>query len=473
MIPGVKTVRRGTRAYLPKKKIQELIEKGLRPMIEKEYPIHVEKNEVTEVAGFAVGLRELNINLKLSLESYAINFLDAEHHGGKLIFILESQQVKGQVKIHVDKKMEIVVNMGDIINKDYVIDFSFILQRLVVEAEFRAENGLPRAQLKVMIEDLELERDLKFIIENSDLITGAITLFKPVWMPLVEHELKNKVLPKLDDEVTKAVKELIEKHYKPVVDIEGPLNLQIDVTVHEILVRRDFLILTIDGHFNNSKNGRDMDQVANPTFDMPKILDTLSGEDIALQISDDNLYTLIYAILQNKVDIEVDIDKLLCNNIVLYREPNYSAVIAILRKKEDNTEGSAAQNLGIRIAFEIFAKVTVDLKPLPDFDVRLKVKSELCDLEILDEKRTAEEFFVKLAIADTEVLSLYDEEMHAIAKLSKNNTVYNKIRDKMAKEKITQEIKVKTIKVGEKGRFAPTRMEVSDNFLVVVGHLTF
>jgi len=474
MIPGVKVVRRGTRVYFPKKKIQELFEKGLKPMVEKAYPIHLERNEVQEVAGFTVGLRELNVNLQLHLDNYAMTLVETEGTGGKLIFIMECQPVNGEVKIHVEKALNVIVNMGDLINKDYTILFSFVLQRLVAEVEFKAgKDGIPEVTLDIKVEDLNLTRDLKYSVENGDMITGILDLLKGFWLPIVESEIKKNVLTKAGAEVTTIVNTAIQSNFKKVIDIEGPLNLQIDVTVHEVMIKKDFLILTIDGHFNNSKNPRDMDQVANPTFDMPKILDELSSDDIALQISDDNIYTLIYAFLQNRLDIEIDIDKSICNSITVFREPNYSAVVSLLKEKADNTEGQAGENINFILKFEIFTKITVDLKPLPDFDVRVKAASEICQFQILDEKRNEKEWYFKLSVANTEVLTLFDEQLNAIFKLSHNNAIYNKIREKMSKEKITQEVKAKIIKVGDRGLFAPSRIAVADSYLVVVGHLNF
>ena len=42
----------------------------------------------------------------------------------------------------------------------------------------------------------------------------------------------------------------------------SPLNLTVDLTCHDITIANDFIIVTVDGHFNNSKNPRDMDEVA-------------------------------------------------------------------------------------------------------------------------------------------------------------------------------------------------------------------
>ena len=473
MIPGVKVVRRGTRAYIPKKKLQDIVERGVRPLVEKEYSFHIEKNDVQSVGGFQVGLRELTIELHLSLAKYALNFLQSENDSGKLVFLLEDQMVKGQVKVHVDKQLDLLVTQTELINKDYIIDFALLITKLIVEVDLKAtKDGVPQIGLKLSLENLDLANNLKFDVENKDILTSLIDLLKGVWLPIVEGVLMESLLPKANEEITKTINDTLIKEFKREIPIEGPLCIQIDLTIHEILIGENFIILTIDGHFNNFKNPRDMDQVAHPTFDMPKIIDELRDDEIAVQISYDNVYTLIYAILQNRVDIQIDVDKSICNSVTVYREPNYSAVIALLPQKEDNTKGEKTTTVGIKVDAEIFSKITVDLKPLPDFSVKVKARTEVCDVKILDGKRTADEFFMTISIANTEVLGLYGEDMNPSVDLKKNNVVYNKLRDKMSKDKITQEIKVKAVKLGERGKFMATRLVVEENYIVLVGMLT-
>ena len=124
---------------------------------------------------------------------------------------------------------------------------------------------------------------------------------------------------------------------------------------------------------------------------MPLIADQLSTEEVAVQISDDNIYTLIYGMLQNQIDFDIDVDKSICNEVKIFREPNYSAVIALLRQKD---EADASKTVGLQVTSELFVRVTVNLDGVPNFTLKVKVRAIVEDIEILTGKRTDTEFFV-------------------------------------------------------------------------------
>lgn len=215
MIPGVKVVRRGTRAYIPKKKLQDIVERGVRPLVEKEYSFHIEKNDVQSVGGFQVGLRELTIELHLSLAKYALNFLQSENDSGRLVFLLEDQMVKGQVKVHVDKQLDLLVTQTELINKDYIIDFALLITKLIVEVDLKAtKDGVPQIGLKLSLENLDLANNLKFDVENKDILTSLIDLLKGVWLPIVEGVLMESLLPKANEEITKTINDTLIKEFK-------------------------------------------------------------------------------------------------------------------------------------------------------------------------------------------------------------------------------------------------------------------
>lgn len=465
------STRRGTRAYIPKAKVQEAFEKAVRPIIEKQYSHHLETNEVKSVAGFQVGLQELTIEIDLNLDKYALNFVDLKDDKGKIVFLIENQLIKGQVKIHVDRDLELIVKLGTLINKDYIIDFAFKLNKLVLETQIEiSEDKVPEIKLEVKVENLDMNQDLIFEIENSDLITDLISYLKDWWMPTAEAILMNQFFPKLQTEITTKVNEEVRANYQQVVKVDAKLSLEIDITIHEFLIHDDYIIVTIDGHFNNYENRRNMDEVAYPTYDMPKLdLSLLSKDELAFQMSDDNIYTLIYAILQNRIDFEIDVDKSLCNSITIFREPNYSAVFAIMRDV-DKKDGKP---VGLHISAEMFLKLTVNLVGMPDFDVKLKVKTHLVDIGIIGDRGTEDAFYLKLAVADSQVLDLYDDKMNTIVALHHNNVIYNKIRDKMAKNKAIKEIAVNKIKMGDHCSFHATRIMPFDGFMALCGVLKF
>ena len=182
--------------------------------------------------------------------------------------------VKGQVKLHVEKQMHVIVDLGMLINKDYIVDFAVNIKSIVVESRMKAgKNGVPEVELMFTLDDLDLANNLKFDIENKDVLTEVIDLLKGIWLPIVDGVLRTALTPKLNEEVTKVVNETLQKEYKKEIILPSPLNLLVDLTCHDIAIANDFIIATVDGHFNNSKNPRDMDEVAALTFDMPLITD--------------------------------------------------------------------------------------------------------------------------------------------------------------------------------------------------------
>lgn len=470
---GVKTVRKGTRAYFPRKKVQIVFEKAVRPMIEKEHNVHIEKNEDKETAGFLFGLRELKLKVNLNFNDYALNFVESRETGGRLLFMITNQVIKGQVRFHIQKKVHIIVDLGSIIDKEYTIDFAIKIPKIVVEARlFAGKEGIPQVDLKFSLEGLDLSSNLMFDVENKDLLSEVIELTQLLWLPIVETALTDTMAPKLNEEVTKGVNEAIQKEFKKEIVLKSPVNLTMDVTCHEITIENDFVIVTIDGHFNNSENPRDMDTVAAPTHDMPHITEQLEPDEIAVQISDDNLYTFIYAALQNKIDVDIDVDKLICNKITVFREPNYSTVVALLREYDDS-DPEKKKIKGLQVSTELFVKVTVDLEAVPNFDVRLKAKALVDEIRIVKEKRTDTQFFLSIAISNIDVLSIFNEKMEPIVNLHTNQVCFNALRVKMAKNKITKEIIVEMVKVSDHMTFEAARFITAPNYLVMTGLLHF
>ena len=439
-------------------------------MIAKQYTHHIESNEVKSVAGFAIGLRELDVLLDLKLDTYALNFINCQEDAGKVIFLLENQMVKGKVKLHIDRDIEMIVKIGTLVNKDYIIDFSFLIHKLIVEVKFKAnKDGTPDIELKVSLEDLQLTNDLKFDIENGDLITDVISYLKDLWLPQVESIVLKDLFPKINSEVGGIINQQIAENFKKKINFDDKLKLQIDVTCHDLSVHNDYLIATIDGHINNYENPRNMDEVAFPTYDMPQI-DTsmLQPQEIALQLSYDNIYTMIYAALQNKIDFQIDVDKAICNSITIFREPNYSAVITLLRATED--EGG--KDIGLHIGTEMFLKVKVNLNGLPDFDIKVKVKADIIDVKMLGDKGTADASFLNIKVTNTEVLTLFDDNMNSVVELHKNGAVYNKIRNFMADNNITKEIAINKIAMGEHGNMLIKRIIPCNGYAIFTADIT-
>ncbi len=464
-------MRKGTRLYFPKKKVQAVFDNAVKPMVEKDFDIHLEKNEDKEAAGFKLGLRELKLKVSLNFAEYALNFVENRDDKGHLLFMVTNQLIKGQVRFHIEKKVHMFVDLGSLIDKEYVVDFAIKIPKIVIESKLLVgPEGIPQVALKFTLEDLDLSSNLMFDVENKDILSEVVELTQMLWLPIVEAALMDNMAPKLNDDVTKAVNEAIQKEFKKEIVLKSPLNLTMDVTCHEIDIANDFVIVTIDGHFNNKENPRDMDQVAAPTHDMPRVADKLSSDEIAVQISDDNLYTFIYACLQNKLDIDIDVDKSICNKITVFREPNYSAVVALTRQKDDKDE---KKTIGIQINTEVFTKMTVDLTAIPNFDVRLKTKASVMNIEIVHDKRTDKQFFLNLSIGNIEVLSLFNENMDTMVNLKTNQPIFNKIRDKMAENKIKKEVAVDMVKITDHMRFEATRFIVAENFLVCTGLLHF
>lgn len=464
-------MRKGTRVYFPKKKVQLVFDHAVKPLLEKDIDIHLEKNEEKEAAGFKLGLKEIKLKTQFNFGEYALNFVESRDTGGHLMFMITNQLIKGQVRFHIEKKVHVFVDLGSLIDKEYTVDFAIRIPKVIIQANLKAgPEGIPQVELKFRLEELDLSNNLMFDVENKDILSEVIELTQVLWLPIVEAALVDFMAPKLDEEITKAVNEVAKKEFKKELVLPSPLNLCMDVTCHEIDIANDFIIITIDGHFNNKQNPRDMDEVAAVTHDMPRIIDKLLPDEIAVQISDDNIYTFIYACMQNKLDVEIDVDKAICNKITVFREPNYSVVVALLRQHDEKEKEKI---IGLKIQAEIFSKITVDLTAVPSFDVRLKAKATIEDIKIVGEKRTDKEFFLSLGITNIEVLTLFNEEMETVVNLHKNQPIFNAIRCKMAENKITKEVIVKMVKVTDNMHFEATRLLVSENYVVATGIFHF
>ena len=455
--------------YIPKRKIQRVFDRVVRPAIAKQYSHHLESNEVRNIAGFTVGLRQLNVQLDLKLDNYSLNFVKSEVGSGKLIFLLENQEVKGQVTLHIDRDIEMIVKLGTLINKDYVIDFSFLIHRLVAIVTFKVnKDGLPDVDLQISLEDFELVNDLKYEIENSDLITDILSYLNDLWMPQVQSLLLNDLFPKLSKQITSLINDKIRESLKKQLQFDDVLKLQIDITCHDLAVIDDYVVATIDGHFNNYENPRNMDEVAYPTYDMP-VLDTacLNQYEIGLQMSYDNIYTLIYAVLQNRIDFEVEVDKALCKSITIYREPNYSAIVSLLHETHD-CQGT---DIGLHVAAELFLKLKINLDALPNFDVKVKIKADVIDVKMLGDKGTDDASYICITAANAEVLTLYDDAMNSIVELHHNGKIYNRVRDYMASHKIRKEIALNKIVLGDHGHLVVKRILPFEHFAVVTADI--
>ena len=106
--------------------------------------------------------------------------------------------------------MHVIVDLGTLINKDYIVDFAVNIKSIVVETRMKAgKNGIPEVELMFTLDDLDLANNLKFDIENKDILTEIIDLLKGIWLPIVDGVLNTALTPKLNEEVTKAVNETL------------------------------------------------------------------------------------------------------------------------------------------------------------------------------------------------------------------------------------------------------------------------
>ena len=132
----------GVCAYISRYILYSAFEKHAKPMIAKQYLHNTESKDTQVVAGVTVGVRKTEIKANIKLGHYEFQFLPDKV--GKIKFTIFDEKVEGKIVVHVSKAANFIVNLGDLHNKDYDIDFTLTIRKLSSTVGIRTSpEGIP------------------------------------------------------------------------------------------------------------------------------------------------------------------------------------------------------------------------------------------------------------------------------------------------------------------------------------------
>ena len=187
------------------------METHLRSDIEQPITVTNDSNEVEEVASVKFGVKKISIYFTVKLDNYE---LDLKGREDAIVFKIRDQQVSGQLILHVEKAANLIVNLGDIINKDYVIDFAVLIKELTVAVTaVPTHDGIPQLAVGLCLSSFDLSKDMKYNIHNEDVLTKIIDLTQSGWMPLVQRQIDRDLLDKLVLNITTIINKKLKSLY--------------------------------------------------------------------------------------------------------------------------------------------------------------------------------------------------------------------------------------------------------------------
>lgn len=373
--------RKGIRIYLSERTIREIFEKFVKKQIEKSYQTGSTSGEEKSIATMTFGLRETAIKVNLKLDHYDI---ELNHNRNCLVMKFFNQSLQGDITLHVEKAAKLFdwINFGDIINKDYYINFELILSQVVVHIWVIPEAyDIAHFQIHITLENLNLEEQLHYYVLNSDFLTDSLDTFKSLWLSLIEDEIRNNVMKQVSKEITVIVNSIIKEVFKPQYKIpikeiggekvQSDVNIQVDLNIEEFQIKNNFAVTTINGFCINPDKRKQPYFIAPQGYSLPD-MSRVSGEDkIVLQISDEVLHSAIMAFLSNDFEHSIPFEDGGCKSITIGHLPEWPSEVAVDRE-ESETGGF---NLRIIVSTRITAQLSH--KFLPSLKVGLAVKVKL------------------------------------------------------------------------------------------------
>ena len=454
----------GVKAYLSRTKCEDVFERYIRKEIEKKYEVHQTSNDIKSIASVQVGLKKLDIIADIKFFSYQIDF---DNKADELKFVLRNQQIEGSIVLHIEKQANFIVNLGDIHNKDYNINFLLLIKQLTIGVKIVPQaSGIPQAIINVSLQDFDLVRDLNYHIENTDFLTDLVNLTKALWMGEVGIQITNTLLPQMNQQITKIANEKIAEFFKPTFAYEGEkkdVNVSVDLSVESFELNNNFAILVLNGFINNTVRPRKPYTILPQNHNLPDI-SKITGEDcVAVQVSDDVIHSAITAYFLNDINIETPMKEGGLKAVIVKHRPEDVPVIGILRDED-------LYGCDLFITLETNFMITAKHSFLPDVGMGAKVRVKVSNIKIIEKPGVEDAVFLTIKISNVEVLEMYDYKMNPMSETMRKSKVTSTIREKAASTVIDKEIEIKKVKFGN-STFEAMSFIVYDDFITLVGKL--
>ena len=457
--------KRGIRAYLSKTKVIEIFEKHIRKLVEKTYAVSDTSNERKSIASFTVGLPKTDLNIDVRFDAYYIDFSESDN---TVKLVLRDQQITGRIQLHVDKPAVFLVNFGgDFINKEYIINFLLVIRQLTFTLRVKPQkDGMPLVLVELSVQEMNLSKDLHYYVENSDVLTNVVTMVKGLWMSELEREIMKELVPKVNQEIAKVINEQVRGVYRTQIDIEGDENLRVNLECRQVAVRNEFVVVTLNGFFNNAKKPRKMYSILPQDYALPDI-SKIIGEDYAvIQVSDDVLHSVVNAYFQNDHVWDQEFTEAGSKRIVIRHGAADHTKIEIHR--EEDIYGSE-----LFLMLEAVFSVTVHHSILPDVKINAKIRLKASNLKLVEKQEDNESVFMVYRISHIEILEMYDHKMKPLSEVMKKSKMVSVVKEKAMMAVVDRDIKINKIKLGKNAVFEDMNYVVYDDFVTLVGRLSF
>lgn len=463
---GSRLQKRGLKVYLSRSKLEEIFNTYVRQKVEKMYEIHDSSEDTKQVAGFKVGLKKTDISIDVKFEKYGVG-CDSENN--EVTFTVLDQKVEGTIILHVERAAKFIIDFGkDFINKDYEISFLLNIRTMTVRGSVKpTSEGMPNVSVEIDLPELDLQKDLQYKVENSDLLTDTLNLVKGLWMSELEKEIKASLLPKVGGHFSKVVNEGIRSIYKLEFNHEGEkknVNLAVNLECEDFEVSNNFVIFTLSGFVNNMHKRRKLYSILHQGYVLPDI-SRITGEDFAVvQVSDDVIHSAIGAYFLNDISIEREFTEAGCKQMVIQHLP--SEPVKSFIGRTDDIYGSE-----LFVIIESRFKISAKHKFFPAVTFGLHIRLRVDDIRVIEKPEQTEHIYVAVCISGIEIIEMFNHDMGPMSDTLKKSKIVSTIKEKASQAKVNHEVEIKKIRIGDCSIFQAVNYTVYDDFIAVIGKL--
>lgn len=457
--------------WIPKQTIYHTIDRLVRPQVAKVYESRFESGDTSEIVSFTVGVRRADFRFDFRLQNYCVEYNSPEN---QFWIVILDEEVRGNMIFHVEKEARFFkMSFGDYHNKDYNIDFSLRIRKIIVKVTaFGCEAGHPEVVVEVSIENFDLERDLDYTVHNHDLLTKVVDIAKVIWMRILEKEIRDKLIRKINNELNNIVREEVQKKYKSFHNIEQGINLRVNLKYEQLKPEPNHVRLFINGHVENLHTRKhDKDWLLRLDHsccgNLPYVEVSSDHDKLYFQVSNCAIYSAAKAYFLNDLSWYVPIEESMM--IKGIKIEHFSHQHMDLKFHHPSDDGSPIRNLGIELSARL--TFTVEQKYFPSVVVEANVKAFIWEIEFLG-VRDDNKVHIKFAIRDVSVDELFNSKGEPLTSPGTKG-IADLIKKKAKDFNTEKEISVDKIDIEGRLRIVPLDMLVFKQFVLLKVLLEF
>lgn len=464
------TVKGGACLYISKRLINDAFNRVVRPHIRRRFEHEKTSNDTDEVAGFVVGVRRAKIVADIKVDNLTIELNPGDTSTIRLIIC--DEVVTGELQFHVEKEAKFFKwSLGDYHNKDYLIDFTVKLKKISSSVSIvRGYDGIPVIEVKLDLEDFNLKNDTNYHIRNKDILTAILDVSDGIWMPIVEKEIRNNLICRLNYEINDAVNDEIRKVYKTSILIENGINFRLDLRYESFNVSCDFLRLSLNGHIENQRahdqNDKSMLTLDHTCGDLMDISSDLVGNRIHIQIADCVIYSAIHAYFKNDLKWSIPLEGGMVKGVTVSRQPEHTSGTYFI--KSDRVH-SPIKDYAVSAEAQFIA--TVNQKYLPDVVIGANIGLMVTNIELAD-LTDDRKVHLKFKVHDISVKEVYNSKMEPLTSTGTKGMV-ELLKKKAAELNFDHSIQIEAIPLEGHCSLLPMSLISYRNFFLLTATIEF